>query len=249
MATLNFHPGGYRDARDPRDRHFAPSIKWLPPRADLSRFCGPVYNQRRTQSCAANALASALTLEARQRDEAFAPPSRLFIYYNARAREHREATDSGTTIRNAIKAYARLGACPERLWPFRKSDITKRPPKACYRDAAIVPIAYHRVHQKLADLRAALAQGHAFVFGIQAYIEPMTAAATSGHLRLPKKSDRLCGGHALIAVGYDSAKKRFLARNSVGPDYARDGFFWIPDAYFTDAELTYDFWIVGGKTG
>jgi C1A family cysteine protease len=249
MATLNFHPGGYRDVHDRRDRRFVPSIKHLPAKADLSRFCGAVYNQYRTQSCSANALASAITLDANQRHVPLAPPSRLFMYYNARARTNTQGTDSGTTIRNAIKALARGGACAERQWPFLKRDITKRPIKPCYRDAEVFPIAYHRISQQLDDLRAALAQGHAFIFGIQAYGEPFTAAAKSGTLRLPKKSDTLYGGHALIAVGYDSAKNRFLARNSLGRDYARDGFFWIPDAYFTNAELTYDFWVVGGLGG
>jgi hypothetical protein len=246
MATLNFHPGGYRDVHDRRDRRFSPSIGPLPPKADLSRFCGVAYQQYRTQSCSANALASALTLDANQRDVPLARPSRLFMYYNARAQTNSQATDSGTTIRNAIKAYAREGACAERQWPFRKRDITKCPTKACYRDAGALPIQYHRIPQHVDDLRAALAEGHAFIFGIQAYGEPFTAAAKTGTLRLPKKSDTLYGGHALIAVGYDSAKNRFLARNSLGRDYARDGFFWIPDAYFTDAELTYDFWVVGG---
>lgn len=249
MATLNFHPGGYRDAHDKRDRHFAPSIKHLPPRADLSRYCGIVYNQYRTQSCSANALASALTLDANQQDEELAPPSRLFMYYNARVLTNTQAADSGTTIRNALKAYAHDGSCPEKQWPFLKRDITKRPTKACYTKAEVQPVSYHRIRQHIDDLRAALAQGHAFIFGIQAYGQPFTEAAKSGRLRLPRKTDTLCGGHALIAVGYDSAKNSFLARNSLGRMYARDGFFWIPDAYFTNAELTYDFWTVGGKTG
>jgi C1A family cysteine protease len=254
MATLNFHPGGYRDVHDKRDRRFSPSIKRLPAKADLSRFCGPVYNQYRTQSCAANALASVLTLDANQRDEELAPPSRLFIYYNARVLTHAQSDDSGTTIRNAIKAFARDGACAERQWPFLKRDITKRPARACYRDAKHLPVRYHRIPQQIDDLRAALALGHAFIFGIEAYGQPFTEAAKSAKLRLPRKSDTRIGGHALIAVGYDSAKNAFLTRNSLGRDYARNGFFWIPDAYFADAELTYDFWVVdgvggGGRTG
>ncbi len=244
MATLNFHPGGYRDVHDERDLRFVPSIKRLPAKADLSRFCGKVYDQYRTQSCSANALASALTLDANQRDEELVPPSRLFMYYNARTLTNGERTDSGTTIRNAIKAYARDGACPEAQWPFLEHDITKRPGHTCYRDAERLVVRYHRIAQTIDDLRAALAQGRAFIFGIEAYGQPFTEAAKSARLRLPRKSDTLFGGHALIAVGYDSARNSFLARNSLGPTYARDGFFWIPDAYFTNAELTYDFWTV-----
>jgi C1A family cysteine protease len=249
MAILNFHPGGRPDARDKRDRRFSSHLKHLPARADLSRFCGPVYNQYRTQSCSANALAAALVLLGNQQRDAIVPPSRLFIYYNTRALSGTQATDSGGTIRDAIKAYARQGACAERQWPFRKRDIAVAPRRACYRDAHVRAISYHRIAQKLDQLRAALAEGHAFIFGIQAYVQPFTEAAKSRRLRLPRESDTLCGGHALLAVGYDTAKKAFLARNSLGASFARNGFFWIPDAYFTNTKLTYDFWVVGGSTG
>jgi len=249
MAMLNFHPGGAPDAHDKRDRRFTPRLKSLPARVDLSSLCGPVYNQYRTQSCSANALAAALVLLGNQQPDALVLPSRLFIYYNARALTGTQATDSGSTIRDAIKAYARDGACVERQWPFLKSKITARPSRACYGDAHVRPISYHRIAQKLDHLRAALAQGHAFIFGIAAYGQPFTEAATSGKLRLPRKSDTLFGGHALIATGYDIAKKTFTARNSLGRAYADDGFFAIPDAYFTNPQLTYDFWLLGGNSG
>ncbi|HUN28990.1 MAG TPA: C1 family peptidase [Alphaproteobacteria bacterium] len=249
MAALQFHPGAYRDEHDSRDRHFVPRLDPLPRRADLSRFCGKVYQQYRTQSCSANALAAALTVYANQHDLRMPAPSRLFMYYNARALTQTQGKDSGTTIRTAIKAAVRYGACPERQWPFLKSKITVRPLRACYHDAARPQIRYVRIAQDLDHLRAALAQGHAFVFGIQAYGEPFTQAAASGRLRLPRKSDTFVGGHALIALGYDRAKKTFLARNSLGRGFANDGFFAIPDAYFTDPQLTYDFWAIGGKTG
>ena len=249
MAALQFHPGGYRDEPDSRDLRFAPSLEHVPRRVDLSRFCGRVYQQYRTQSCSANALAAALTLYANQHDMRFTSPSRLFMYYNARALTGTQRTDSGTTLRTAIKAATRDGVCPERQWPFLTDKITTQPLRGCYRDAVIPPIRYRRIEQRLDHLRAALAQGHAFVFGIAAYGQPFTEAATSARLRLPRKSDTFVGGHALIATGYDIAKKTFTARNSLGRTYADDGFFAIPDAYFANPDLTYDFWSIGGKTG
>ncbi len=249
MAALQFHPGGHRDEPDSRDLRFAPSLARLPQRVDLSRFCGKVYQQYHTQSCSANALASALTVYANQHDLRLASPSRLFMYYNARALTGTQRTDSGTTIRTALKAAMREGVCPERQWPFLKNKIAVRPLRACYHDAVVPHVRYSRIAQDLDHLRAALAQGHAFIFGIQAYGEPFTQAATSGKLRLPRKSDTPFGGHALIATGYDIAKKTFTARNSLGRAYADDGFFAIPDGYFTDPRLTYDFWLIGGNTG
>jgi len=85
MAALQFHPGSHRDEHDSRDRRFVPKLGKLARRADLSRFCGKVYQQYRIQSCSANALASALTVIANQLEQPMSPPSRLFMYYNARA--------------------------------------------------------------------------------------------------------------------------------------------------------------------
>jgi hypothetical protein len=249
MARLNFHPGGSPDVPDKRDHAYVPSLRRLPKRVDLSSFCGRAYQQYHTQSCSANALAAALTLHAKQLGVPLAPPSRLFMFYNARLRAGTQRTDQGVTIRDAIKALVRDGTCPEKRWPFRLDLVPKRPPRACYRDATILPLRYHRIRRDLHALRAALADGHAFIFGIQAYGQPFTVADRTHRLALPKRSDTLCGGHAMIAVGYDMTKKAFLARNSMGASYARNGFLWIPDAYFEREALTYDFWVIGGSTG
>jgi C1A family cysteine protease len=249
MASLKFHPGAHRDEPDRRDKHFRPAPARVPRSADLSHFCGKAYQQFHTLSCSANALAGAMTLLANQRDVDLDPPSRLFLYYNARSFAHQTGEDAGATIRNAIKALARYGTVPERLWPFLKADITVKPPRACYTKARVLPLRYARIAQRVMHMRASIAQGNPFLFGIQAYVQPFTEAATSGKLRLPRRSDTLCGGHALFAVGYDASRKAFLARNSLGSGFARDGFFWIPDAYFTDPELTYDYWSLGGSSG
>jgi C1A family cysteine protease len=240
--ALGLHPGTKPDAPDRRDHRFRPSILRLPQRVDLSRYCGPVFTQRRIHSCSANALASALMLLANRDDAPIRRPSRLFMYYNARALLGQQGADDGTTLRSAVKSVARYGACRETQWPYLVKNVLLKPTRACYDRGDVYEIGYERISRKLQDLRACLAQRDPFIFGIQAYVVPFSKAAKSGYLQLPAAGTKPMGGHALIAVGYDRGRRAFLARNSLGPTYARDGFFWIDERYFADPKLTFDFW-------
>ena len=238
------HPGTHRDARDPRDRRFRPAALRLPARVDLSKFCGPAFTQRRIQSCSANAIAGALMMIANREGSPIVRPSRLFMYYNARAALGEARTDCGTTMRSAIKAVARYGACPETHWPYVVANVLKKPPRACYDRADIRTIVYERIRQNINHMRACLAQGQPFVFGIEAYVEPFSRAAKTAFLELPKPGTQPMGGHALLAVGYDDRKGAILARNSLGPSYGRNGFFWVDERYLIDPKLSYDFWCI-----
>jgi len=52
------------------------------------------------------------------------------------------------------------------------------------------------------------------------------------------------GGHAVMAVGYDDSSQRFIVRNSWGKGWGLGGYFTLPYAYLTDANLADDFWTV-----
>jgi C1A family cysteine protease len=52
------------------------------------------------------------------------------------------------------------------------------------------------------------------------------------------------GGHAVMAVGYNDASQRFLVRNSWGSDWGVGGYFTIPYAYLSDADLADVFWVI-----
>ena len=59
---------------------------------------------------------------------------------------------------------------------------------------------------------------------------------------MPKKGEITLGGHAVMAVGYDKAKKRFFIRNSWGRSWGIDGYFTMPFAYLET--LAEDFWTI-----
>ncbi len=246
-ATRHRHLGGKRDTADSRDFRFAPALEKhaVPPAVDLREHCGVVYDQQPLQSCSANALSSLLTFVANKEKRPIEPPSRLFIYYNERKLEGTLPKDGGAQIRTGLKTVAKLGACSEKLWPYEPDNASTEPALECYKDAkATRALQYFRIAQDLDHLRACLADGYAFVFGMQAYLQGFEAAQHSGVVPMPASTDTLMGGHAVLAVGYDDRAKTVTVLNSLGKSWGSEGYFTLPYEFITNADLAYDFWTI-----
>ncbi|HEY5069769.1 MAG TPA: C1 family peptidase, partial [Candidatus Acidoferrum sp.] len=63
-------------------------------------------------------------------------------------------------------------------------------------------------------------------------------------LNLPAPLESVVGGHAVLAVGYDDAAQRFIARNSWGAKWGQQGYFTIPYTYLMTGSLARDFWTI-----
>ncbi len=217
----------------------------LPAAVDLRAQCSPVEDQGQLGSCTANALVGALELLEKKDGAAFTDLSRLFVYYNERAREHHTHVDSGAYLRDGIKTLARQGVCPESLWPYDIAAFARRPPKVCYataRDHQI--LAYYRI-DGVDQCRQCLAEGFPFVFGFTVYSAFMsTEMARTGILDMPGPDESVQGGHAVMACGYDDAQRRVLVRNSWGAAWGIDGYFTMPYDYIASRNLSDDFWAV-----
>lgn len=174
------------------------------------------------------------------------PISRLLLYYNERAMEGTVNEDAGAEIRSGMKSVAKQGVCPEDLWPYDIKKFTKKPPRTAYRRALKhQTVRYMRVAQTLEQLKGCLAEGFPFVFGFTVYESfDVGKVAKTGMMSMPKASEASLGGHAVMAVGYSNAKKRFLIRNSWGTDWALKGYFWMPFDYITSSDLADDFWTI-----
>lgn len=70
------------------------------------------------------------------------------------------------------------------------------------------------------------------------------SAAKTGKAPMPKKGEKMLGGHAVMAVGYDDAQGRFLVRNSWGPKWGIGGNFTFPYDYLINDALSADFWTI-----
>jgi len=181
----------------------------------------------------------------RQKHQRVIFPSRLFLFYNSRALENRERWDDGVYIRDGIKAVARHGDCPERLWPYVEKKYPTRPPKRCY-DSALRyrAVEYYRLHRNLDHMRACLASGYPFVFGFSAHEKFQDVVKKTGRLEMPAKGERVIGDHAVLAVGYNDGDRRFIVRNSWGGRFGLKGYFTMPYEYLTKKDLSADFWTI-----
>ena len=237
--------GWIPDLPDRRDLKFVHTAATLPDVVDLRGLCPPVYDQGQLGSCTANATGGALQFT---RDRMGLPdfmPSRLFIYYNTRATEGTVGSDSGGSLRDAIKAVASQGACPETEWPYDITRFATQPPAGDYTDALTDrALRYESIDNTvLDDTRTSLASSIPVVLGFTVYESFESDAVTaSGVVPMPGADEQALGGHAVLAVGYDQTTRRFLVRNSWGPDWGMAGYFTIPYDYLTNSDLADDFW-------
>ena len=237
------------DLPDQRDHLYAappPALGQLPPSADLTLSCPPVYDQGQLGSCTANAISAAIEFERLKQKLPDITPSRLFIYYNEREMEGTVSSDGGAQIRDGIKSVAQQGVCPEQEWPYDISKLTQKPPPQAYQDAlADRAVSYQRVLQDLTQLRGCIASGYPFVFGFTVYSSFETPdVARTGHAPLPAPGEQQIGGHAVMAVGYDDSNQWMIVRNSWGPGWGLKGYFTLPYAYLSQANLAADFWTI-----
>lgn len=253
-TNTEFKMGWLPDIPDARDFAYAAPLKVmqnLPAKVDLKKHCPPVYNQGGLGSCTANAMGAAFQITQVIQKKATWMPARLFLYYNSRVYIHTENSDSGAFLRDAIKSMNKDGLCKETEWTYDDDNspgakFTIKPPASCYQHALSNQIlTYQRLQNNLTILQGCLAEGYPFAFGFSVYESFMSAAVKrTGIMPLPNtSSERLVGGHAVLAVGFDNAKQAFLVRNSWGKDWGLAGYFWMPYAYATSRQAA-DFWTI-----
>jgi C1A family cysteine protease len=242
--------GWIADLPDQRDQLYAAPpevLAKLPPSVDLQGGCPPIYDQGQLGSCTANAIGAAMEFD--QMKEKLANPfmpARLYIYYNERAIEGTTGTDSGAQIRDGIKSVGAQGVCPESMWPYDMTKFTERPPDQCYQDGAQNrAISYQRLNRDVNQLKGCLASGYPFVFGFTVYESfESQEVAQSGQAPMPAHGERVMGGHAVMAVGYDDGNQWWLVRNSWGANWGMAGYFTLPYAYLAQRGLSSDFWTI-----
>ncbi len=222
----------------------------LPPSVDLRPHCSPVEDQGQLGSCTGNSLAGAVEFLEKRDGVRFENVSRLFIYYNERVIEHTVSQDAGAMIRDGIKTLVKQGVCSEKTWPYKIAKFAVKPSPACYKEALDHQVlAYARI-ETLDEMRTCLAEGYPFVFGFTVYesFESQQVAKT-GVVPMPKPKEKMLGGHAVLAVGYKDAQKRFLVRNSWGSSWGMKGYFTIPYDYVANRNLADDLWTIRRQEG
>jgi len=223
----------------------------LPKFVNIVGLRNKIENQGQIGSCTGNSSTSALEISIGTRR----PFSRLFAYYNARVMDgNRDLTqDTGATIRSVIKGLAAYGAAYEETWPYIESRFSVKPSAQAFAEGkALVDrmwgFEYMRVNN-LNELKAALALGYPVTFGFSCP-EIFLSPRFNGFLRMPGPRDRMNGGHAVVAVGYEDrvAEPYVWIRNSWGKQWGNNGYFKMTQDWFTSPyRLADDMWVIRRK--
>lgn len=242
--------GWRKDTPDQRDLMLAPrGVTRLPSSVDLQTtgFVPPTNDQLRLGSCVGNASAEAFEFALRKLGLTDYRPSRLFTYLEARRIEGTVASDAGCEIRDAMKVLNHLGAPHETIWPYDIGRFAQTPPTQVYQDAAKHLLTkYARVQTNETAVKRALVAGYPVVIGFSVYESfESDQVAQTGIMPIPKASEQMLGGHAVLAIGYTHIKRHpyLICRNSWGTDWGMDGGnFAAPFAWITSTQNAGDFW-------
>lgn len=241
--------GRTADLPDFRDYRLAPPPApdgGLPASVDLrgSPFMPPIWDQETIGACVDFGVDALVCFLRAKNGQSAIAPSHLFAYYNARSLEGTTGSDSGSSIRDGIKAAAKWGTAPESLWPYDVKKFTQKPPKAAYTDAVKhVALVYQQVPQTADAIKRVLASGIPLTFGITVYASFESAAADkTGDIPIPHRGEKVLGGHDLDIVGYDA--EWCIFRNHWSTSWGNAGYGRLPWSYVLNAKLSSDIWVI-----
>ena len=234
--------------------------KRLPTSVDLKAWCSPVENQGALGSCTAHAGIGLVEYFERRAFGKHIDASRLFLYKVTRNMLHWTG-DTGGFLRTTMGALTLFGVPPEEYWPYIIADFDKEPSAFCYAFAQnYQAISFYRLDPPgtfkdilIKQIKADLAGGLPSMFGFTVY-SSIAQAETTGKIPYPNPGEKILGGHAVAAVGYDDNMKiknsnsggvetvgALLMRNSWGTAWGDDGYGWLPYDYVLHG-LAIDWW-------
>lgn len=204
-----------------------------------------VWNQGSIGSCVGHAVSDAhYAAQVRAGDKTPMNPSRLFVYYNARLMQGWQDSDNGCYIRDAMKSVAKQGVANEKIWPYKVTKFSKKPPTSAYASGlSNQALAYERVDSsKIENIKAALSDGLPVVFGAMLY--ESFYDLKNGKVRMPTKGEKAIGGHAMILADATDSTQDCDTKNSWGKHWGNDGYHKMPYEYLTNKNLCDDFWVL-----
>lgn len=214
----------------------------LPAHADLRGQMSAIADQGAIGSCTAFAIVKGMREFLVNKAGLQAEPlSAGFLYAMERLQEGTFPGDAGAGIDTGMKVLSETGTTPEADFPYATAEEQKDPAQlAAYLAMKPGPEQVERAKPfrvasikhltTLNNIRQELAAGNAVVIGFEVY-ESFTKIGPDGVAPMPKEGEKLEGGHAVLLVGYDNARKVFIVKNSWGPNWADHGYFYMPFDY------------------
>jgi C1A family cysteine protease len=234
-----------------------------PVSVDLREWCSPIEDQGALGSCTAHAGVGVIEYYERKSFGRHIDASRLFLYKVTRNLMKMKG-DTGAYLRSTMGAMVLFGVPPEEYWPYEEDEeeFDKEPPAFCYAFAQnYQTVKYFRhdppgskADEVLGKVKVYLMKGHPAMFGFTVY-NSIEQAGSTGKIPFPSPKEKIEGGHAIVAVGYDDKMKiknkykktettgALLIRNSWGKGWGEGGYGWLPYEYVLKG-LAEDFWSV-----
>ncbi|MGD9125708.1 MAG: C1 family peptidase [Desulfarculaceae bacterium] len=238
----------------------APKAPSLPANIDLRPWCPPVEDQKDIGSCTANAGVGLVEYFEIRAFDKYIDASRLFLYKVTRNLMH-VTGDTGAYLRSTMGAMVLFGVPPEEYWKYDTSQYDVEPSAFCYAYAQnYQAISYYRLDpagtdksRLLKQIKTNLAAKLPSMFGFTVY-NSIGQASHSGEIPFPADTEIAVGGHAVVAMGYDDAKKiknnipgsktytgALLIRNSWDTTWGDGGYGWLPYEYVLTGQAI-DWW-------
>jgi C1A family cysteine protease len=237
--------------------------KSLPASVDLREWCSPIEDQGSLGSCTAHAGVGLIEYYERKAFGRYIDASRLFLY-KATRNLMKQKGDTGAYLRKTMGAMVLFGAPPEDYWPYTDDEkkFDQEPPAFCYAFAQNYQAIKYFRHDPpgtkpgeiVKGIKTYLAEGHPAMFGFTVY-NSIEQADSTGQIPFPSQNERIEGGHAIVAAGYDDKMKiknklgkvettgALLIRNSWGKEWGEKGYGWLPYEYIVRG-LAEDFWSI-----
>ena len=169
--------------------------------------------------------------------------------------------NAGSNERYGFKSLTRYGVCSEETWPYLslaadvvKHDFYAPPAKALDEAKTFVPptLTYWRIKDiaenagdnVIKHMEAALSEHYPIVFGFRGSVANANLGYGVGldndftYTGWVKDNDETWG-HAVLCVGFDHEKQRFLVLNSWGTKFGNGGYFYMPYRWFKPEEGMY----------